>query len=148
MRCSCCDQWVTWIFTLRSSSGDSGALSHREEQPKPKEGAHCLEEALWDQCMWLPSLGLLGWCFRNSGLPNGHLQIVFSVLLGICYCHSSFCVIIPVKQWPFPDYLLKKDYRKAVHLKKNKQLAHGFWSPMPEGNISVSFLCSSIKSCP
>lgn len=83
---------------LRSSSGDSGALSHREEQPKPKEGAHCLEEALWDQCMWLPSLVLLGWCFRSSGLPNGHLQIVFSVLLGLCYCHSSFCVIIPVKQ--------------------------------------------------
>lgn len=38
----------TWIFTLRSSSGDHGALSRREEQCSPREGAHCWEEALWD----------------------------------------------------------------------------------------------------
>lgn len=106
----------TWIFMLRSGSGDSGALSCGEEQPNPREGAHCWEEALWDRCMWLPSLGLLGWCFMSSGPPNGHLQIIFSVLLGIHYCRSSFCLIIPVKQWPFPDYLLKKP-PKAVHLK-------------------------------
>lgn len=66
----------------------------------------------------LPRLGLLGWCCMSSVRPSGHLQIVFTVLLRICYCCHSFCVIIPVKQWPFPGYLLKKPHSQAVHLKK------------------------------
>lgn len=54
----------------------------------------------------------------SSGLPNGHLQVVFSVLLGICYCHNSFCVIIPVKQWPWLSSGKKKK-TKTIFLKKD-----------------------------
>lgn len=139
------DRWVLG-FSCSEVAVGSRALNPREEQPNPS-GAHCWEEALWDQCVWLPSMGLLGWCLMSSGLPNGHLQIVFRVLLAICYCHSTFPVIAPVKQRPFP-YLSSKTTPKQCIQKKCITLDLGFRYPDPERNASVSFLCTSTKSCP
>lgn len=47
-----------------------------------------------------------GLLFHELRPAKGQLEIVSSY--GICYCHSSLYVVAPVKQWPFPDWLLKK----------------------------------------